>query len=733
MMPHVAEKPSVATATEEVSENKRAADRAVAGLIRDLFGAQAAQVDAPPKEESSAQPLPEGMSVVAEPRKEHAGEEDAEISAVSEVRETEEETASVPPIPVIPEGEPLTLKQEVDTSKEAFRLFLDLEYEQELGESVGFDEIREHHEKAINNKKSKKEQKKRTEGSEEFEDQDQVPEMHRRYAQKRTAWIVRLALSFVCFVLILLYENAEGVAGMLGGPFDGEAYPAFYILIGLQLLVFSAALCYRPLCEGFVHLWRFSPVDHSAHSALLLVTVIYHTVLIFLPLEGYPVLYLSPAALALTLLAASELLNLFRESFAFDIISPRRQKYAIIPRVSAGGEQSSARARLARSESEGCSWYVRPVGFVRNYVHNTSHHAARHRNLGAHFLLCMGLGGIVCLLAFAGGGDVSHSVSFFFVTVVCCAPIISALLTSLPMFFAACFRLRGRGAIIGEAPLEQFAPHDTLVLPDNDLFVGMTHERFRLTDMCDAHRVTLLLRALLEKVQSPLAATFAVEAESRIGTADLTLTHLGEQGASAKWQGDGAVIALGTAAYMKERGLTVPAVSEEEAQISPLYVAVDGSVCATFLVRYTPSADLEQLCRELQHFGIRVVIRSKDPCVRADVFASLFPSCKGIAVQKPDANELDLRTNSVDTALVAVGSAKEVARTLLTCRRICRVGTWGKILQLFVMLGGGALSVLLALLGYLPSALYATLWGLLWSGTYALISYLYLRRPTDDI
>jgi hypothetical protein len=115
------------------------------------------------------------------------------------------------------------------------------------------------------------------------------------------------------------------------------------------------------------------------------------------------------------------------------------------------------------------------------------------------------------------------------------------------------------------------------------------------------------------------------------------------------------------------------------------------------------------------------------------VFDSLFKLGGAVTVQKPSAKELDLRTDRVDATVVAVGSSKEVARTLLCCRRICRVGTWGKLLQLLAVLVGGSLAALSAVVGYLPSALYVTLWGLLWSGSYALMSYFYLRRPMDDV
>ena len=726
LLPHVADIPTPSAPNEEPSEEKARADQRVEDLIRSLFGEK----------------NQDGTVAVAMPVRTKQEEDIAKAQELSQAAFTEtvedmdislgEAGVSLREVLSESELQELSLKDQMENSAADFRLLLEMGYEQELGEAIGFERIRTYHEKNMNGKKTAR----RTAGEHaEFEKQSEDVEVRRRYARERRAWCLRLGASVLLLIFLLFYENASLMASLFGGILDGATFPIPYTLIGLQILLLDAVLCYRPLWEGIVRLLRFSPENHSAHAAILLSGVLYHVIVLFLPQEGYPVLILSPAALSVTLLAVGKLLDLYREGFAFDVVSARKQKYAVLPRTSVGGVQSSARAELAADNRDGNVWYLRPVGFVRNYFANTAQRGARHQNLGAHFLLIAGIGTAVALFAFSAGAQPAQIFAFFFVTALLCAPAISSLLTSLPLFFCACFSLRNKGAIIGEAVVETCGGKDTLVLPDTDLFVSMEHEHFQLIDLCDAHRVTVLIRALLEKVQSPLATAFAVDTALRIGAGELTLTHVGEQGVGAEMRQTRTTIAIGTLAYMEEQEISVPETQQGRA-LDPhrLLVAVDGRACAAFRVRYVPAADLEALLKELERSGVKVVVRSKDPCVRAGIFAEFFPDLvTPVEIQRPFAGELEIRTDRVDSCVVSLGSCKELARTYVVCRRVRRVGVVGKFLQILSLLTGGALSALLAIWDVLPVGGLITLWMLVWCGTYAMTSYFYLRRPTDDI
>ena len=641
------------------------------------------------------------------------------------------EDIELPPLPDEMNAE-FKPKPLVESSGEDFSFLLGMDYEDELGDAIGFEKIRSYHEKMMNGRTAAR---KKRRGSKEFETQSQDVQFRRNYAKQKTGRILHLSLSLLLLLVCMLYERPALVASVIGGPLDGEAYPTAYILFGLQLLVFNVALSYRSLWEGFVRLIRFSPVDYSLSSVMVIATLVYHFVLLFLPHATYPALLLSPLALSLSLLSLVELLNWYRESLSFEIVSARRQKFAMVPRMSVGSKQGSAKERLLHDEDLSTRWFLRPVGFVREYISNTAKHMEHQRNMGAQLLISLSLGVAFGLFSLAGGSDAAGVLRAVFITVLLCTPVTSLLLTSVPMFFAAVFRLKGRGAIIGEKPIADCSLPATLVLPDREIFAAMEHEHFRLMEGCDAHRVSVLVRALLEKVESPLAEAFGVDLESRLNPAQMTLTDVGDEGVSAEFGKNAHCIRLGSVSYMKQYDVSVQGLAQnipDAIYHRLLCVAVDGRVCALFLVRYHLADDVVRLIKELDRSGVRVIIRTKDPCVRAGAVAYLLPRLVNpVEVMKPAIKEMEVRADRVDSTVVALGSCMEVARTYAVCRRISRVGVWGRRLQALLILLGGVFSGLLTLVDRPPSAFIITVWLMLWCAVYGVFSYLFLH-DTDE-
>jgi hypothetical protein len=162
-------------------------------------------------------------------------------------------------------------------------------------------------------------------------------------------------------------------------------------------------------------------------------------------------------------------------------------------------------------------------------------------------------------------------------------------------------------------------------------------------------------------------------------------------------------------------------------------------ILSAFLAPGTPrlllKARLLELLHELEEADVQVMVRTKDPGVHNSLLAYLLPDRKDpVTVMKPSVHEVDLDTKRVDATVVALGSCKEVARTLVVCRRIRRARHFGKIFQALSVGGGALLAGLLALLGgavRLPAIL-VTVYLLLWCGVHALTSYFYLRDKNEE-
>lgn len=634
-----------------------------------------------------------------------------------------------------PERERMDLRRSIEASEEEFRFLMEMDYETELGEVIGFEKIRAYHEEGVNGAAVVKRRRRRTGEKREYEAQGQDTSLRKRYTKQKSEHILRFALSLALTLLIFIYERTTWMSALFGGPFDGEKYPVSYVLIGIQLLLIASYFSYQRLFEGFARLLRFSPIDYSLCSMAVVATLVYHVILIFLPSESAPALYLSPAALCLSMLALADLLDWYRESLAFQVVSSRKQKYALIPRASVGGRQGDARASIDEDETGGV-FYVRPVGFVRNYFANTERRVEHNRALGAQFLLILAIGLSLGLYVLALGGTVTQMLQTAFVAFLLCLPITSLLVTSVPMFFAAALRLGKKGAIVGEGALYQSMQGNTVVIPDDEVFASMQHERFEFFEDDDPTRYQILLRALLERVHSPLRDAVRVARDLRLNASQLSLIEIAEHGVCAALQGKEIKLLLGDAAYMEEHGVAVqlPPTVESEGGGSLLIFAVNGRAIAFFLARYRIKDDMLSLLDELQEQGVRLLVRSKDPAVCDALFATLLPERRDpVRVMKPTVREMDLRTDRVDATMVALGSCRDAVRTYLTCRRVRRMGAFGKVFQFLSVSVGVLLSILFTVVkgAVGMSSFLVSVYLLFWCAIHAAASYFYLREEKE--
>ena len=510
-------------------------------------------------------------------------------------------------------------------------------------------------------------------------------------------------------------------------------------MVGLVIFLCGAALLRRNLIGGLIQLLRLSPSDDSLCSVSVVATLAYHMVLLFAPAESKLSLFLSPAMGSLCLLALSGLFNWYRGFSAFRVISSKQQKYALMSRVSVGNREGKAKLRLFEKEQNERVWYVRPIGFVRNYFANTEKKTDHQRALGAALLFVMAISCAFSLYTLVVEGDLSLTLHTAFVTYLLTAPVISVLATSLPMFCATCLRLGRRGAIVGESAVYECGGNTTLVMPDSDCFKPMPHEQFELVKNCDAERATVLIRALLEKIGSPLCDTVQVPREQRISPDAVTLTDIDEFGVAAVASGERKTpILFGSVAYLQKYGIRVSPKKDgryEEICRNMLCVAINNRLTALFVAHYRPEDDMQTLVDMLEMENLNLKIRSKDPGIHDPLLRDLFADAQTPPhVMKPLVAESDITADRVDATVVALGSSREAAKALATCRRIRRAVKIGGLWQFASVLLGAMLCgacVLFGLVAALP-AFAVTLYTFLFSGAHALTSYFILRDREEN-
>lgn len=632
-------------------------------------------------------------------------------------------------------AEQMAFKRSVESSEEDFQLLLGLDYEKELGTAIGYEKIREYHERGLNG--SRREGSKKQRGKKRFEYGSHAQDIgiRKHYSKKRRRLTLHLVVSLVLLLVLFAYERLSFMHYWFGGE-GATRYPALYVLLGLLLFSVGVFILRRQLWEGFMQMIRLAPTDHSLCSVTVLLTYLYHLLLFFLPREGNLSLYLSPAACSMMLLALASLMDGYRESAAFRVVSSKQQKYALLGRVSVGNSDGGAADRLMQPESREETYYVRQVDFVRNYFANTEKKPAHNSFFGSLLLLILSIGIALALYAGMMGANARTVVHTAFVTVMLCLPALSVLITALPMFLASLLRLKRRGAIIGEETVYHAPEAAALVLSENEVFVPMYHEQFELKPDADVVRGAVLIRALLERLDSPLVESVSVDPTKRLAASAVTLTEIDENGVTAvvvDEAGKRSTLLLGGVAYLEKYGIKVATREEDHEDLCKrlLCASVDGQLTALFLARYRLHGEILTLVNALAAENVTLVVRTKDPGVHQSQLDHLtVDAAARIRVIKPLTGELDLRADRVDATIVALGSGREVVRTYATCRLVRRAGSFGGVLQILSTLFGVALCGTLAFFGLAARipAFAVTGYMLLWCALHGLVSYLYLRE-----
>lgn len=681
--------------------------------------------DVPPRQDTERDDLPE------------------ELFAAFSVRRQKEGALPKPSLTRL-SAEKMAFKRSLEEADDEFELLLDLDYEDELGEAIGFEKILAYHERRINGKTrpsgARRSRKRGKVAGHLFEYTSHAHDiaLSKFYTKQRRRHIIDLVMVLLLTLLLAVYERSAVILSFMNELVGERAY-GLYLSVGVLLFLAAVILLRRHLIAGLVQFWHFTPTNASVAVVTVILTLLYHGMLFFVAEDGTMMLYLSPTMVALSLLALSNLFDWHREFSAFRVVSSKHQKYALLPRVSVGNREADAKKRLSQPEQREAVWYVRPVGFVRNYFANTEKRSDHRRTMGATLLFVAALACSFSLYTLALGGTMQTAVHTAFVTFLLTAPTVSILTTSLPMFLATVLCLKRKSAIIGEGPVFEGGGKTKLVLPDDECFHPMPHEQFELVKSCDAERAAVQIRALLDKIGSPLAATVYVPHEQLLSPETVTLTEVDELGVAAVISGERKTpVLLGSVEYLQKYGIRVSPKKDgryDELCRNMLCVAVNNRLTALFIARYRPMSDMRTLADRLSAEQLQLVIRSKDPGIHDQMLKELFAEANiPPQVMKPLAAEADITAERVDATVVSIGSAREAASAFAVCRRIRRAVRRGTLWQSVSMILGTLFAAALVFFGRigavapLATALYPVCFG----GLQWLTSHLTLREKNEN-
>lgn len=658
-----AQESAVTSANTEESAESPASEKETAAGPADASGEQI-----PSFEEAAKQAAKETQSGIAETVVSAQNAADTEGGAVPGTENKSPKATETRK--AVPAGFPPEFRDGRILTDGDIRTLLDLGYEKELAEFIGFERIdlvrREGTgvstppgaRKKKKNKRKPQKSAKPIGNLAEYTDRDQNYEVCARFTERRRHLYIRFAGTLLFAVLLFIYDMPHlfGIPGF--GALNPDSAPGLYAFFGLQILLLSAVLSFRQMWRGIKRAAAFEADLYFMPIVLILFNMAYDVLLLSLGGDASPDLFHFVTALYLLCAIGGEILLLGREEMTFDTVSAEGDRYTL--------------EHTGYNEKDGNIYHVRKTGFLSGTF------ARIRTETPLRAISIFSFAAILFSLLMAAGefiltGDLVKVFSAFMKSLALCLPLSSTAAFTLPQFFMTKELHKHGCAVVGDASVEEYAGEKTVIFREEDIFRAGSRVGFSAAGKKKLAEQFRLCGTLFRKIGGTLSSVLDLSLANAADKEQVVFGEIGEDGLTATVGESDAVI--GSAAYLSARGIRIPPESAERAYLRksdcvPLYIAFDGEVCLILEMTYRIGEATEQMIHELNENGTHIGVSVADPCLTA-------PFVWRLRRLEPDRIKLcrvthilgDESFRSIDGG-VSAKRAKDLILPLVACRRL---------------------------------------------------------------
>lgn len=593
------------------------------------------------------------------------------------------------------------IHQKTGLNEEDVALLFELGYETELSNLVGAENLKKlksaHLRKQRNTEKAEYPTSFGYRGKEYTGGEDQSGILA-SYIHDRKYLILRLILTALG-ALCLLFVEISALRSAYWTQID-QTMPWVLPVMGILLLIATAALSAKQIWEGAKALFRFSPLPYSVCSVLLLPALIYDVIAILINHLTHPINFL--VSLAFLVTVACDVLRLCGELRVFRLLSEEGTKQ-VLESVALRKKKMKYGDKVVKilNDDVGKSFYrvsrSREItGFFRRF--NTMQGASR-----PFAVLILSSMGLSLLLAFAVAiltKSLSEALSSFVISLLIGSPLSAVFSYFYPLFHANRILTHHRCALVGEESAEEYSQPKTVIFEDHDMFHTEKCTEIVLNESGDFQTDMKLASALFRKIGNTLDPVASARLEEEI---PVTLIRISENGTEAT-ANDRHLLA-GDAAFLKKYGIRVPKESADRAlrrteNVKVMYVAIDEALKISYEIEYTEKLTFEKMAEALLESNTSVAIRSYDPNLNT-AFVQELQKAKSetVRVIKPGRYEDTGVHDLIDTGAFSLDSAEKTVCALHAAAKIEKTRKFTMRMQLIATLLGCGTTLLLAWLG----------------------------------
>ena len=517
----------------------------------------------------------------------------------------------------------------------------------------------------------------------EYASDEQTQTVIDSYKKKKMSLMWSMIGCCIIAFIAFIYELLPVFGASLQGALDYRQYPAIYALVGLQFVVFAAAICYSRLWHGLKRALSLTPNTHSIIAIVLALTAVYDLIIVIvLAFSGdeLPPMYNGIAVIITAVTAIADYLDVFAEERSFKTYSSKADKYTLFretPKTGIGGKMYGGGLEASK-----VVYSTRSVDFPRGFFRSVNDQERKNSPLTLAIVPVIVIGMIASIISAVIGADAYSACAAFMLAIYAILPI-SFIFSDSVSNVISTFRLTKRGStFVGDSAIDTYSKCDVVVFDDTHLFKKCTTDEvgFAIYDTSVGYLTLGCLDALFSNIGGPLSGMKIEGLPAVFKFNNVMVKRIARNGVEAIVEKRHSII-IGDHDFMRRYGLDFPK-DETDNGRSTLCVSLNGKVTAKLSVKYRTDPTFEMLVERLYAEGVSVALRTADPLISSNTVAA------SRTIGKSPISIIHL---GVDDISAAHGNYREDADGVIACKskkKLAELVVWIKKLKRVRKLSG---------------------------------------------
>lgn len=533
----------------------------------------------------------------------------------------------------------------------------------------------------------------------EYTDRQQRKEIIGMYNYAKRSIRTKLIISSIFALFLLLIENISLFTSVPTGIFSVFEHPYLHFFVDFILLGLCALCAYEQIYHGIKSIITKEYIPESITVFALGASLIYSIfTIIFIPFNVIPQLYNFPTAVICVFAIAFSYINVAREKYSFSVVSSKDTKF-VLNKVQTDDAEAEIEAFSTMSKDfAGDLIRVDKAEFVKRYFARTNKSANTAKVMYPYYMLSICIPLIVAVIAIFRGTEFMAAMTDWYAGVMLVMPAGVLFIYSIPFLLGNRRLYDEETSIIGEQAIYEFSTAKAVSVNDTTAFppYNVKLQNFNVYNGYDIEKVLYYAANGFSIVGGPLADVFeAVTNDALNKSRRSKFVCSGRSYLCVKVDNDTIIFA--DRYGITSQGIEISNERDDATEdVSVMYMACNGKLCARMYIKYTIDEDFEQTVRDLNKCGVSVGIRTFDPNINNELLKreTSFKKTDLRVIRLSKIDEIPCVIDKADSGVVSKGHSKSLIKAIPICKGIAKIRKVGTVVNIIASVIGVALLVM---------------------------------------